>query len=94
MPPLPRVDPEVSVQLVRPCKFPGAAGPGAEVGLVSDVPAQVGPQVRGFLVDLAAVGVVAQVHGGLARRPRRVHAERAPALLTLPPTGLLWGAQY
>ena len=60
--------------------------PGTQVWLVADVPPEVGPEVRRLLVDLAAVGVVTQVHGRLPRRPGGVHTQRTPALLTLPTT--------
>ena len=39
--PLPRVYPEVSVKFVRPGELPGAARPGAEVRLITDVPPKV-----------------------------------------------------
>ena len=42
--------------------------------------------MRCLLVDLAAVGVVTQVHGRLPGGAGGVHTQRTPALLTLPPT--------
>ena len=50
------------------------------------MPPEVGPEVRCLLVDLAAVGVVTQVHGRLPGGAGGVHTQRTPALLTLPPT--------
>ena len=38
---LPRVDPEVPVKLIRSGKFPGAAWPGTEVRLITNVPPEV-----------------------------------------------------
>ena len=49
------------------------------------MPPEVGPEVRCLLVDLAAVGVVTQVHGRLPGGAGGVHTQRTPALLTLPP---------
>ena len=39
--PLPRVDPEVPVKFIRSGKFPGAAWPGTEVRLITNVPPEV-----------------------------------------------------
>ena len=43
-------------------------------------------QMGSLLVNLPTVGVVAQVHGGVPGCPVGVHAQGAPALLTLPAT--------
>ena len=65
--------------------------PGTQVGLVSNVPPEVCPEVRRLLVDLAAVGVVTQVHGRLPGGAAGVHTQRTPTLLTLAPTrSLQW----
>ena len=39
--PLPRVYPEVPVKFIRPGKLPGAAWPGTEVRLITNVPPEV-----------------------------------------------------
>ena len=105
--PLPCVYPEMSVELVRPSELPGAARPRTKVGLITDMPPQMGSQVGGFLhkvscsheqyealpylVDLATVGVVAEVHGGFPGGSVGVHTQRTPALLALPSaSGLQW----
>ena len=75
--------PELLSELKNICRL---TWPGAQVGLVPNVPPEVGPEVRCLLVDLAAVGVVAQVHGRLPGGPAGVYAQRTPTLLTLAPT--------
>ena len=47
--PLACMNSEMPVQLIRSCELPGAARPGAQVGLVTYVPPQVRPQVGSFL---------------------------------------------
>ena len=77
------VDPVVAVQLVGAGEAPAAARPGAEVGLVADVRAEVRAQVRRLLVLARALGVVALVQGAPVRVAVRVLAAHAPALLAL-----------
>ena len=77
------VDPVVAVQLVGAGESPAAARPGAEVGLVADVRAEVRAQVRRLLVLARALGVVALVQRAPVRVPVGVLAADAPALLAL-----------
>ena len=55
---------------VSPGKPPDTAWPTAKVGLVPYVPSQVSSQVWSLLVNLSAVGIVAQMHCWLSSRPR------------------------
>ena len=42
-----------------------------------------------YLVNLATVGVMTEVHGGLPHTSVGVHTQRTPTFLTLPPTDSL-----
>jgi len=68
---LARVRPNVPLQLVRSREAFTAEQPVAEERPFSGVPAQVRFEVRRLVVDLAAAGHVAAVHGSLAQLQRR-----------------------
>lgn len=64
---LARVRADVALQLVGAREALAAEEPVADEGPLASVPAQVGLQVGGLAVHLAAAGDVAAVHGLLAK---------------------------